>query len=64
MDDEAKFIRKELRTPQAAAIAGVVFSLLLGVSLVLVRIPVPADPSDAQGVADQRGAQATWRWSP
>jgi hypothetical protein len=30
MDDEAKFIRTELRTPQAAAIAGVVFSLLLG----------------------------------
>ena len=48
MDDEAKFIRKELRTPQAAAIAGVVFSLLLGVSLVLVRISVPADPSDAR----------------
>jgi hypothetical protein len=46
MRTDAEIIRKELRTPRAAAIAGVVFSLLLGVSLVLVRISVPADPND------------------
>src|SRR6476660_4441845 len=45
---DAEIIRRELRTPRAAAIAGVVFSLLLGVSLVLIRISVPADPSDAR----------------
>ena len=48
MGTEPEIIRKELRTPQAAAIAGVAFSLLLGASLVLVRISVPADPSDAR----------------
>jgi hypothetical protein len=53
MSTEAEIIRKELRTPRAAAIAGVVFSLLLGVSLVLVRISVPTNPSDAkQWLAD------------
>src|SRR5881392_19115 len=48
MAAETEMIRKELRTPRAAAVAGVVFSLLLGVILVLVRISVPANPSDAQ----------------
>ena len=42
-----------MSTPRAAAIAGVVFSLLLGASLVLVRISVPTNPSDAkQWLAD------------
>ena len=36
-----------LRTPQAAAIAGIAFSVLFTVTLVLVRAAVPADPSDA-----------------
>jgi hypothetical protein len=50
---DAEIIRKELSTPRAAAIAGVVFSLLLGASLVLVRISVPTNPSDAkQWLAD------------
>jgi hypothetical protein len=33
-----------LRTPRAAAVAGIVFSVLLIVALVLLRISVPADP--------------------
>lgn len=37
----------ELTTPRAAAVAGIVFSLLLLVSLVLIRLAVPADPRDA-----------------
>jgi hypothetical protein len=48
MGTDSEIIRKELRTPRAAAIAGVVFSLLLGASLVLIRISVPADPADAR----------------
>jgi len=43
----AKITSGSLRTPRAAAIAGIAFSLILGVSLVLVRIAVPADPSDS-----------------
>jgi len=34
-----------LRTPRAAALAGIVFSVLLIVSLVLLRISTPADPA-------------------
>ena len=36
-----------LKTPRAAAVAGIVFSVLFIVSLVLIRIAVPADPQDA-----------------
>ena len=48
MGTEPEIIGKELRTPRAAAVAGVAFSLLLGASLVLIRISVPGDPSDAR----------------
>lgn len=35
--------RKALRTPRAAAIAGIVFALLYGAGLALIRLSVPAD---------------------
>ena len=35
-----------LRTPRAAAVAGIVFSLLLGLALVLIRLSVPVDPTE------------------
>lgn len=35
-----------LKTPRAAAVAGIVFSVLFLVSLVLIRTAVPADPQD------------------
>jgi len=35
-----------LRTPRAAAIAGIIFSVLLITSLVLMRLSVPEDPRD------------------
>jgi len=47
---------KALRTPRAAAIAGIAFALLLGTALVLLRIAVPADPRDAGTWLDD-----TWR---
>jgi hypothetical protein len=34
-----------LRTPRAAAVAGILFSLLLGLALVLITISSPADPA-------------------
>ena len=40
MSDRASAAGRELRTPRSAAVAGVVFSLLLGASLVLLRIGV------------------------
>jgi len=36
-----------LRTPRAAAIAGIVFSLLLGLTLVLLIVSVPSNPAAA-----------------
>jgi hypothetical protein len=47
MEREATVTYKRLTTPRAAAVAGIVFSVLFIVSLVLIRIAVPADPQDA-----------------
>ena len=38
-------IRQRMRTPRAAAIAGIVFSCLLITSLLLIRLSIPASPS-------------------
>lgn len=47
MNQDTILTKKSLTTPRAAAIAGIVFSVLLITSLVLVRISVPANPQDA-----------------
>lgn len=39
-------VRAGLRTPRAAAFAGIIFSVLLMVSLLLLRLSVPADPHE------------------
>jgi len=41
---EAQKIHRGLTTPRAAAIAGIVFSLLLIASMLLIRTSIPADP--------------------
>ena len=41
--------RSALRTPRAAAVAGIVFSVLLITSLALLRVSVPANPAVAGG---------------
>ncbi len=47
MNPQEPFARARLTTPRAAAIAGILFSLLLIASLVLIRLSVPEDPQDA-----------------
>ena len=42
-------IRAKLRTPRAAGVAGILFSVLLGVALVLIGISVPSEASEAGG---------------
>ena len=42
VDTEAR-----LRTPRSAALAGILFSVLILISLVLIRISVPQDPLDS-----------------
>jgi hypothetical protein len=52
-DDAAKsahsLTRDQLRTPKAAAIAGMIFSTLLLAVFVLLRMAVPADPQGSSG---------------
>jgi hypothetical protein len=47
MDQELASTRARLTTPRAAAVAGILFSVLLIICLVLIRLSVPADPKDA-----------------
>jgi len=42
-------VRSALRTPRAAALAGIVFSVLLIIALTLLRLSVPAHPAVAGG---------------
>ena len=50
MDEhEATVLRASLRTPRAAGIAGIVFSLLLASVLLLIRFAVPSGGSNGEG---------------
>lgn len=44
MNQEPASIRQRIRTPRAAAIAGIVFSLLFITSLLLIWVSIPANP--------------------
>ena len=44
MSPEVDTIRRGMRTPRAAAVAGIIFSLLLITSMFLIRTSIPADP--------------------
>jgi hypothetical protein len=44
MTDNTTLTRARMKTPRAAAIAGILFSLLMFTSLVLIRLAVPGDP--------------------
>jgi hypothetical protein len=47
MNRDTTVIRSRLTTPRAAALAGILFSVLLVISLVLIRISVPSNPQEA-----------------
>jgi hypothetical protein len=47
MTPEIDLRRSRLTTPRAAAIAGILFSVLLITSVVIIRLSIPADPRDA-----------------
>ena len=44
-ETQASLTRRSLTTPRAAAIAGILFALLYGASLALMRLSIPADPA-------------------
>jgi hypothetical protein len=45
---ESGAVTQAIRTPRAAALAGIAFSVLFAITLVLVRTAVPADPEAAE----------------
>jgi hypothetical protein len=47
MQPKESLIAARLRAPRAAAIAGILFAVLLIISLLLIRLAVPADPLEA-----------------
>ena len=47
MNPEEPIIRPLLTTPRSAAVAGIVFSLLLTIALVMIRLSVPTEPGQA-----------------
>ena len=46
MAADITLIRKRPKTPRSAAIAGIVFSLLLMASLIIIRLSIPSDPNE------------------
>jgi preprotein translocase subunit Sec61beta len=44
---ETRVVGRAIRTPRSAAVAGIAFSVLFTLALVLVRTAVPTDPADA-----------------
>jgi len=47
MDHQEPITGSSLRTPRAAAAAGILFSLLLGLAIILINVSAPHDPATA-----------------
>lgn len=60
METEATMVRNALRTPRAAAIAGVVFSVLLATIMVNLRLAAESVPSGSHAWLTNRGVV----WAP
>jgi hypothetical protein len=60
MNQPSTIVRSRLTTPRAAAIAGILFSLLLITSLVLIRVSVPTDLQDAGAWLNQNWAKVNF----
>jgi len=46
---------RRLRTPRAAAVAGIAFALLLGTAYTLIRLSIPLDPGESEWFAENAG---------
>ena len=44
--EQITLTRRALKTPRAAAIAGILFAVLLSASVTLIRLSIPANPAD------------------
>jgi hypothetical protein len=61
MKQEATLIRARLKTPRAAAIAGILFSVLLITGLLPFRLSVRADPLEAGAGLRPVRTKSLWR---
>jgi hypothetical protein len=59
MNEDVEARRSRLTTPKAAAVAGVLFSVLLIIALVLIRLSIPADPRDVSDALAQHRGEVT-----
>jgi hypothetical protein len=48
-EQQVYLTQQRLRSPRSAAIAGLIFSVLLGVIIIVIQISFPADPVDFSG---------------
>ncbi len=58
MDHQAPIGGIGLRTPRAAAVAGILFSLLLGLVHILITVSAPSDPAEAGAWLTDPGRRA------
>jgi hypothetical protein len=56
----ATLVRAGLKTPRAAAVAGILFSILLTASVMLLRLSLPADPAETVGWLRQSAGQVAF----
>ena len=55
-DSSRPLTRRRLRSPRSAALAGIVFSLLLGTSVVLIQLSIPdVPPYEIDWLVEQAG---------
>ena len=59
MSDDEPIARPLLTTPRSAAIAGIIFSLLLAIALTLIKLSIPIDPART-GVWLTEPAKRAW----
>jgi len=54
---------KRLRTPRAAALAGIIFALLLSTSYILIRLAIPSNPVDGGIWLEERAGSVSFALS-
>lgn len=54
---------RRLRTPRAAALAGIIFALLLSTSYVLIRLAIPSNPADGGVWLEERAGSVSFALS-
>jgi hypothetical protein len=55
-DNASTLTNRRLTTPRAAAMAGILFALLLIAAYILIRISIPANPADGGAWLEERGS--------